>query len=358
MYFIVAGLAGVRAGWAAAVLLNLLPAFNTAATTPTCTMPLAMCALSFLACAWRALDTSSPAWWGAAGLCAAGGLLFDYLAWFFWPALLLVMLASHRWRPRLLEPGIWIAALPTLGVITWLMFWNADHGWVHFIGGTWQTATSLDLRALPRGIYGAAFAASPLLLVAMAGGLYFALRDARVARRAKFLAIPASIAATVALYILLRGEPPQTAGLLAAALAIPLLAWLPAPGPWLTVIFVSAALWTAGYLAMQPARQATITREVTEEIEKLRGTETADAGAPVFLIAQNATTASAHLEVSRARLYELRTAFLRDKADCRWTPSGGDRGAPTRCILQGRRLYAGKARSRRTRRAASLRCQD
>jgi hypothetical protein len=44
---------------------------------------------------------------------------------------------------------------------------------------------------------------------------------------------------------------------------------------------------------MQPARQATITREVTEEIEKLRRTETADAGAPVFLIAQNATTASA-----------------------------------------------------------------
>ena len=293
MYFLVAGLAGVRAGWAAAVLLNLLPAFNTAATTPTCTMPLVMCALAFLACAWRALDTSSPAWWGAAGLCAAGGLLFDYLAWFFWPALLLVMLASHRWRPRLLEPGIWIAALPALGVITWLMLWNADHGWVHFIGGTWQTATSLDLRALPRGIYGAAIAASPLLLVAMAGGLYFALRDARVARRAKFLAIPATMAAALALYILLRGEPPQTAGLLAAALAIPLLAWLPAPGPWLTVIFVSAALWTAGYLAMQPARQATITREVTEEIEKLRGMETADAGAPVFLIAQNAATASA-----------------------------------------------------------------
>jgi hypothetical protein len=293
MYFLVSGLAGARAGWAAAVLLNLLPAFNTAAVTPTCTMPLVMFALAFLACAWRALETSSLAWWGSAGLCAGGGLLFDYLAWFFWPALLLLMLASHRWRPRLLEPGIWIAALPALGVLTWLMFWNANHGWVHFIGGTWQTATSLDLRALPRGIYGAAIAASPLLLVAMAGGLYFALRDARVARRAKFLAIPATMATAVALYILLRGEPPQTAGLLAAALAIPLLAWLPAPRSWLTAIFVSAALWTAGYLAVQPARQATITREVTAEIEKLRGTETTDPAAPIFLIAQNAATASA-----------------------------------------------------------------
>lgn len=292
MYFLVSGLAGARAGWAAAVLLNLLPAFNTAAITPTCTMPLVMFGLAFLACAWRALDTSSLAWWGAAGLCVGGGLLFDYLAWFFWPALLLVMLVSHRWRLRLLEPGIWIAALPALGVLTWLMFWNAEHGWVHFIGGTWQTATSLDPRALPRGIYDTAIAASPLLPVAMAGGLYFALRDARVARRAKFLAIPATIAAVVAIYILLRGEPTQTAGLLAAALAIPLLAWLPAPGPWLTAIFVSAALWTAGFLAMQPARQATITRELTEELEKLRSTETTDAGTPVFLIAQDAATAS------------------------------------------------------------------
>jgi hypothetical protein len=293
MYFLVAGLAGARAGWAAAVLLNLLPVFNTASVTPTCALPLVMFALAFLACAWRALDSSSLAWWGAAGLCAGGGLLFDYLAWFFWPALLLVMLASHRWRPRLLEPGIWVAALPPLGVLTWLMFWNAEHGWVHFISGTWQTATSLDLRTLPRGIYDAAIAASPLLLVAMAGGLFFALRDARVARRAKFLAIPATVAAVVAIYILMRGNPPQAAGLLAAALAIPLLAWLPAPGPWLTAIFVSAALWTAGYLAMQPAPQTTITREVTAETEKFRVTETTDPAAPVFLIAQNAAMASA-----------------------------------------------------------------
>jgi hypothetical protein len=186
-----------------------------------------------------------------------------------------------------------MAALPALGVLTWLMLWNAEHSWVHFIGGTWQTATSLDLRTLPRGIYGAAIAASPLLLIAMAGGLYFALRDARVARRAKFLAIPATIAAVVAIYILLRGEPTQTVGLLAAALAIPLLAWLPVPVSLLTAIFVSAALWTAGYLAMQPNRQASITRGVTEEIEKLRSMETTDPAAPVFLIAQNAAAASA-----------------------------------------------------------------
>lgn len=293
MYFFVAGLAGARAGWTAAVLLNLLPVFNTAAVTPTCAMPLVMFAMAFFACAWRALDTPSPVWWIAAGLCAGGGLLFDYLAWFFWPALVVVMLASHRWRPRLLEPGVWAAALPALGVATWLMFWNAGHGWVHFIGGTWQTATSLGLRRLPQGLYDTLVAASPLVVMAMAGGAYFAARDARMARRAKFLAIPAGIAALIALYLLLRGEPTQAAGLVAAALAVPLLAWLPVPGAWLSVVFVSAALWTAGYLAVRPAPQSAVTSEVTGQIEELRRTATIDPSSPVFLIARDAPLASA-----------------------------------------------------------------
>jgi len=49
-------------------------------------------------------------------------------------ALIAAMLASHRWRPRLLEPGIWIAMLPALAVFFWLLVWNSEHGWVHFIG--------------------------------------------------------------------------------------------------------------------------------------------------------------------------------------------------------------------------------
>lgn len=293
LYVLVAGFAGARTALASAVLLNLLPVFNTAALTPTCAMPVLMFALAFFACAWRGLETSSPWWWLASGLCAAGGLLFDYLAWFFWPALIAAMLASHRWRPRLLEPGIWIATLPALAVLFWLLVWNSAHGWVHFIGGTWQTATTLDLRAIPRGIYQAAVAASPLVLVALTAGLLTALRDVRMARSAKFLAIPATTAALIAVYVMLRGEPTQAAGLLAAALAIPLLAWLPLTQPLATALFASAALWTAGYLAMKPMTRASITPDVVQQIDEMRRAQTTDPAAPVFLIARDAPLASA-----------------------------------------------------------------
>lgn len=293
LYALVAGFAGTRSALASAVLLNLLPAFNTAAITPTCAMPVLMFTLAFFACAWRGLETSSLLWWLASGLCAAGGLFFDYLAWFFWPALIVAALASHRWRPRLLEPGIWLATLPALAVVLWLIVWNSTHGWVHFIGGTWQTATSLDFRTIPRGIYQSAVAASPLVFVTLVAGLLAGARDLRVARSAKFLAVPATMAALIAVYVMMRGEPVQTAGLLAAALALPLVAWLPLTPPLATALFASAALWTAGYLAMKPVKHASITPEVVRQIDEMRQTQTADSAAPVFLIAQDAPLAAA-----------------------------------------------------------------
>ncbi len=293
LYHLVAPISGGRAATGAAVLLNLLPSFNKASVTPTCALPLAMFAIGFIACGWRALDSSSLAWWLGAGLCAAGGLLFDYLAWFLLPALAIVMLASHRWRSALLEPGFWLAAAFPLVVFALLLLWNSEHGWVHFIGGTWQTATSLDLRRIPRDIYEAAWAVSPLVLVALAAGLFLALREVRVARRAKFLALPALVAALIAIYLGLRGEPTQAAGLVAAALAIPLLSWLPIPSGLMGLVLASAALWTAVSFGMTQAPAPAITPKVVSEIEALRTAQTTDPSAPVFLIARDAALASA-----------------------------------------------------------------
>ncbi len=293
LYQAVAPVSGRAAGLAAAVLLNLLPAFNSAAMNATCAMPLTMFALGFLACAWRALQTSSLPWWLATGACAAGGLFFDYIAWFFFPALAVVMLASHRWRPQLLEPGFWLALLPPLALFGALISWNSEHGWVHFIGGTWQTATTLDLRQLPRGLRDALTGASPLVFAALAATFYFAWREIRQARRIKFLAVPALLAVLVALYLTMRGEPARPAGLVAAALAIPLLAWFPLGRYALALVFLSTAVWTGATLALTPARPATVTADVVREIENLRKTHTTDPAAPVFLIARDAALASA-----------------------------------------------------------------
>lgn len=293
LYFLVAPLTGRLGATVAALLLNLLPAFNAAALQPTCALPLTMFSLGFAACAWRALATSSIAWWLGAGACAAGGLLFDYLAWFFLPALLVVMLTSHRWRPQFLEPGFWLAALLPFAALAWLILWNAEHGWVHFIGGTWQTATTLDLRRAPQALAAAIWGASPFLLPALAAALWFTLREIRHARLGKFLAVPALFAALIAAYLALQDYPAGAAGLLAAALVLPLFVRLPIPQPLLLALFLGTALWTAGGLALRQNSPPIATAEVMREIEALRGTQTTDPAAPVFLVAHNAALASA-----------------------------------------------------------------
>ena len=293
LYHLVAPLTGRQGAAVAAVLLNLLPAFNAAALHPTCAMPVTMFALGFAACAWRALDTAAIGWWLGAGMCAAGCLLFGYLASFFLPALALVMIASHRWRPQFLEPGFWLAALLPLAALVWLIAWNAEHGWVHFIGGTWQTATTLDLRRAPQALYTAALGASPFVLPALAVGLWFALREMRRARLGKFLAVPALFAFLIATYLALQGSPAEAAGLVAAALVIPLVVRLQLPQPVLVAVLLGAALWTAGGLALRQTTHQMVTTEVVREIEALRSAQTADSVAPVFLVARDAALASA-----------------------------------------------------------------
>lgn len=293
LYHLVAPIAGPRTAMAAAVLLNLLPAFNAAALTPTCAMPLTMFALGFAACAWRALDTSALGWWFLTGCCAAGGLLFDYLAWFFMPALLVVILASPGGRRQLLEPGFWLACLPPLGILAWLTTWNADHNWVHFIGGTWQTATTFDLRRLPSEIFSAAAGMSPLAFFAAAAGLVFSLREIQASSRAKFLAVPALAACLVALYLGLRGEPTEAPGLLAAAMTLPLIFRLPVPAGIASAVFITSAVWVAFSTAAMRSPPPLVTSEVAAEIEKLRAAQTVDPSTPVFLIAKDAPLASA-----------------------------------------------------------------
>ncbi|MEX1044563.1 MAG: glycosyltransferase family 39 protein [Chthoniobacterales bacterium] len=292
LYALAVPLAGPPAALGAAVLFNLLPVFNEAALAPTCAMPLAMFSLGFLAAAWRALERSSLAWWLAAGLCVAGGLLFAYEAWILWPALVLVLLASHRWRRHLLEPGIWLAAVPPLAVLGMLLAWNAGHGWVHFIGATWQSATTLDGRLLPGSLFAAMTGLTPFVLLVLTVAWFRASRSIRVAPRVKFLAVPATAAVLLAMYYSLRGQPAMTPGLTAAALAIPLLAWLPRWKFVLPAVFLGSALWTTFGIVRQPMPAPVVTGQVAARIDELRRSQTTDPAAPVFLIARDAPLAS------------------------------------------------------------------
>jgi hypothetical protein len=298
LYLLVTRLTGPSDGLAAATLLNLLPVFNKAALSATCAMPLATAALGASYCAWRALDKQSAAWWVAAGLSAAFGLLFTYTAWFIMPALAVVLFASHRWRPRLLAPGFWLGWIPPVAIYLLLLRWNAQNGWVHFIGGTWKTARSLDFSLLPGALVASASALTPFVLIALVFGAAFALGRLRVSPKIKFLFVPALAATLAAAYAALRGWSAQTPGLLATALALPLVAWLPEriagarTRVILSVLFAGAALWTALTLP-RPEKKTFVDAGVGQTIGELRADYSDPATPPLFLIAENAPLAAA-----------------------------------------------------------------
>jgi hypothetical protein len=81
--------------------------------------------------------------------------------------------------------------------------------------------------------------------------------------------------------------------LTATALALPLLARLPAPPVLLAAVWISAAVWSAVSLGSHRPAALSINPEVVREIETLRTTQPTDPAAPVFLIARDAALASA-----------------------------------------------------------------
>lgn len=308
LYFLVKPLSNERAAFSLAILLNLLPAFNTASLSPNAALPVAALSLAALACVWRALNSNAPTWWIAFGFCTAAALLFSYVAALLVPAVLLILLTSRRWRRHFLTAGFWAAlALPTL-LATLFIIWNSRHGWVHFIGGTWQTALTLHSTQFLVASTATTHAASPLIVVALAGGLAMALRHIRYAPKAKFLVIPALIALAASLYASLTQSPSQAIGLSALVLALPLLIWLPHVSTgttdkkvilqqclsapiFFTAVFLTSGLATFFALSRLPTPRNIASVPVVREIEILR-TNTPSNG-QIFLIAENAALASA-----------------------------------------------------------------
>jgi hypothetical protein len=292
-------LAGPLAAAFAAVLLNALPAFNQAATHPDASMPLLALGLFFFGASWRGLSGGPTAWWLLAGVAAAVALLFSYQALLLPAGLLLVLVASHRWRPRLRRPGTWLAFLPVLLPLGLLVQWNAANGWVHFITGTWQTATHLHPALLPASIRDAANAASPLVLLALLVAAGHALAILPAAPRVKFVLVPAMLAALFAGYLALIGSAGIPIGLLALGYSLLLLGLITARlGPLaartaLSALVVATALWSGFAFALSQRPAPLVAPSVVREIESLKAGLGPLAGAPVLLIAEHAPLASA-----------------------------------------------------------------
>jgi hypothetical protein len=166
---------GERAGFWAAVALNLSPVFGL--TTGTWVLPDGPLDASLLGAAFslmRALpgasvDRSSRlssrldpgerghgaanfneggsfGWWVAAGLCAGIALLSKYSAILTIGGAFLYLLTSPAHRRWLLRPGPYAAVLVALAVFSPVLIWNASHGWASF---AFQGDRAVGLRFQP-----------------------------------------------------------------------------------------------------------------------------------------------------------------------------------------------------------------
>lgn len=129
--------AGPRAGFYAALALNLSPVFGVTSATwvlPDGPLDCALIAAALaLAHALTAPDPGrvSRAWIGA-GLCAGLALFSKYSAALtLLGALAYLILAPHR-RALLARPGPWVAGLLALAVFAPVVAWNAAHHWASF----------------------------------------------------------------------------------------------------------------------------------------------------------------------------------------------------------------------------------
>ena len=145
-----AELADERAGFWAAVALNLSPVFGV--TTGTWVLPdgpLDCALLGAALCMARALPLDGRAalhWWLGAGVCAGLALCAKYSAVLTLGGAFLYLLTSPRHRVWLRRPEPYLAVLTALLVFAPIVAWNATHGWASF---AFQGERAMGLRFRP-----------------------------------------------------------------------------------------------------------------------------------------------------------------------------------------------------------------
>ena len=137
MFRLTASAFGDRAGFWAALALNLAPLFTIG--TGSWVLPDGPLAIFSLLTVWLSLQANSESLsaraelltWVAAGAAAGLALLSKYLAIFPILGLGLFLLTS-RYRRVLTSPAPWLALLVAGVLFTPVIAWNAAHGWVSF----------------------------------------------------------------------------------------------------------------------------------------------------------------------------------------------------------------------------------
>jgi len=133
MFRLGAAVADARAGFWAAVLLNLSPVFGvTAGTWVLPDGPLLCALLGAALCLVHATTGRGRLWWGGAGVCAGLALASKYSAVLTIGGAFVYLIFDRRQRHWLARPEPYLAALIAVIVFSPVVIWNATHGWASF----------------------------------------------------------------------------------------------------------------------------------------------------------------------------------------------------------------------------------
>ncbi len=147
MFRLTEAVADARAGFWAAVLLNLSPVFGvTGATWVLPDGPLLCALLGAALCLVRGLDSGRLRWWIGAGLCAGAALSAKYSAVLTMAGAFLFLLTDRRHRPWFGRPHPYVALAAAAAMFAPVVLWNATHGWASF---AFQGGRAMGLRFAP-----------------------------------------------------------------------------------------------------------------------------------------------------------------------------------------------------------------
>ena len=181
-------LGGDDAAWWAALIFTCLPLAAAGYVLATPDAPL------FLALAWtlhavvEALSApvksrASLQWWAIAGVAIGVAMLSKYTAVLIPAAIAFSCVLYAPLRPRLREPGPWVAVVVASLVLAPNLWWNATHEWVSFafqlghgLGAPKQAGSSALLQRELNLVGGQAGLASPILFVLLVSAVWRAVR--------------------------------------------------------------------------------------------------------------------------------------------------------------------------------------
>lgn len=193
-------IAGERAGLYAALVICTMPLAATGLVLATPDAPLMGATGAGMYAVVRAVQSplrsrSSLAWWCAAGLALGAAFTSKYTSILLPVGVVVAIVASPDLRPRLREPGPYVACIVATLVFSPVLLWNAAHEWRSF---TFQIEHGLGAhRGSPLAregelIGGQAGLATPILFTLMAAATWQAIRR-RAAATFTLLGIVAAV---------------------------------------------------------------------------------------------------------------------------------------------------------------------